>query len=293
MGSVGGDTPAGPRALRRVGIAGVGLIGGSLALALRRARPDLHLVGIDCEPAVARAQALGVFDRVDADLGALRGSDLVVLAAPVRENVELLDRLAAVTRDPLLVTDTGSTKRTLTEAARALPGQISFVGGHPLAGSAQAGASAARAGLFEGRRWLLTPGPATRSPEDVASLSGLVTECGAIPHVIDAEAHDRLVAALSHLPQLAASALMQVIGDAVAAEDLTLAGPGLADTTRLAASSPGIWRDICATNADLIGPLLDALIDTLQRLRSDLPEGGIIGEVFSAAQKSRERLENS
>ena len=293
MGGVAREAPEGARSLDRVGIAGIGLIGGSLALALRRARPGIRMVGVDRGPALERAAALGVFDVVDTDVGALAGADLVVLAAPVRQNAELLRSLPPVLTASVLVTDTGSTKRAVIEAARGLPPHISFVGGHPLAGSAQGGATAARPGLFEGRRWLLTPGPATRSPGDVEALAGLVTLCGATPHVMDAAAHDRIVAALSHLPQLTASALMQVVGDTVGGDNLALAGPGLADATRLAASPPAIWQDICATNADAIAPLIEALIETLQRLRDDLPHGEVITEVFTSAREWRGKIEGS
>ncbi len=110
---------------------------------------------------------------------------------------------------------------------------------------------------------------------------------GAVPRLVGVQAHDRLLAYLSHLPQLAASALMQVVGDAVGQDGLSLAGRGLADTTRLAASPPEIWRDIAATNADEIGPALDALIGLLQDLRKDLPEGERLADVFTDAARWR------
>jgi prephenate dehydrogenase len=170
---------------------------------------------------------------------------------------------------------------------------VSFVGGHPLAGAAQAGAGAARADLFDGRPWLLTPSEATRTPADLERVRAFVLALGAQPRVIDAEAHDRAIAFLSHLPQLTASALMHVVGRAVGDGDLSLAGPGLADTTRLAASPPAIWRDIWATNNDAIVPALDALIETLTRLRNDLPAGDVIAEVFGSAGRWREIVESA
>jgi len=279
--------PGGP-----TGIVGIGLIGGSLALALRRAHPGARLVGVDCGPAIDRAKALGALDEVGPDLSLLAGAELVVLAAPVRQNTELLRELSAVLAGPVLITDTGSTKRAVLEAARALPPQISFVGGHPLAGAARAGATAARADLFEGRRWLITPSAATRRPEDVERVAAMAETVGATPQTIDAVVHDRLTAFLSHLPQLTASALMEVVGGGVGAEGLALAGPGLADTTRLASSPTGIWRDICETNADAIAPALDALIETLQRLRGDLTQGDAVEEVFASARRWRGILES-
>jgi len=278
---------------RRVGVVGIGLIGGSVALAIRRARPDAELVGVDRGPALERASAMGVFDRLGSELSTVASSDFIVLAAPVRQNAALLPRLGEALRSPALVTDTGSTKRVVLEAARSLPPHVSFVGGHPLAGAARAGAGAARADLFEGRPWLLTPCDATRGPADLERVRVFVAMLGAQPRVIDAEAHDRAIAFLSHLPQLTASALMHVVGCAVGERDISLAGPGLADTTRLAASPPAIWRDICATNSDAIVPALDALIETLTRLRGDLSTGDVIAEVFGSAGRWRGIVERS
>jgi prephenate dehydrogenase len=278
---------------RSIGIAGLGLIGGSLARAARRARPDVELVGIDRGEALDRASALGVFDRVGTDLSALAGTDIIVLAAPVRQNAMLLGRLGGAITAPVLVTDTGSTKRAILDAARVLPPHVSFVGGHPLAGAARSGAEAARADLFQGRPWLLTPCDATRAASDVDRIAEFVAALGAAPRVIDGEAHDRLIAFLSHLPQLTASALMHVVGTHVGEPEVGLAGPGLTDTTRLAASPPAIWRDICATNADAIGPALDALIGTLQRLRADLVQGDAIADVFDSAARWRTLVEGA
>ena len=121
----------------------------------------------------------------------------------------------------------------------------------------------------------------------VAKLVEFVQALGAVPRLMEVQEHDRLLAFLSHLPQLTASALMQVVGDAVGQEGLALAGRGLADTTRLASSPPDIWRDIAATNADEIGPALDELIARLQELRRDLPEGDRLAEVFTDAARWR------
>jgi prephenate dehydrogenase len=121
-------------------------------------------------------------------------------------------------------------------------------------------------------------------------LSSFVSALGAVPKIVAVDAHDHLVAFLSHLPQLTASALMQVVGDAVGEDGLALAGRGLADTTRLAASPPDIWKDIAATNADHLGAALDTLIDLLQDMRRDLPDGDRLDEVFTAAARWRERV---
>ncbi len=290
---MGGLEEPAPGGVRSLGIVGIGLIGGSLALSARRADPRIRLTGVDRGVPLERAGALGVFDRLETDLASLADVELVVLAAPVRQNALLIARLAEVLESPVIVTDTGSTKRAVLEAARALPGHVSFVGGHPLAGAAAAGAEFARADLFDGRPWLLTPSDATHGLDEIERVAGFVRRLGALPRVIDGELHDRVFAFLSHLPQLTASALMHVVGTQVGERDLALAGAGLIDTTRLAASPPAIWRDICATNADAIAPALDALIATLQRLRDDLAAGDAVAEIFGSAGKWRDVVDEA
>jgi prephenate dehydrogenase len=303
MGGLGQVAPDAARAVDSVGIVGVGLIGGSIALAARRARPELRLIGVDRGTALQRASALGAFDAVASDLEALRGVSLIVLCAPVRQNVAVLGELARLLGGcgvgnsgsgvAAVITDTGSTKRAMLQAARTLPDTLSFVGGHQVAGAARAGAAAARADLFRGRPWVLTPGEPTRALAHVELVASFVAALGAEPRVIDADTHDRVIAFLSHLPQLTASALMHVVGLAVGPEHLSLAGGGLTDTTRLAASPPEIWRDICATNDDAIGPAIDALIETLQRLRADLPHGTAIADVFESAARWRAAIDTT
>jgi prephenate dehydrogenase len=269
---------------------GVGLIGGSVALAARRAWPTLHVKGVDHGSALDAARFLTAFDAVGEDLAALRDADLIVLAAPVRQNVLVLQRLATLIDRPVLVTDTGSTKRTTVEAAASLPTHVSFVGGHPLAGAARGGLSLARADLFAGRPWLVTPAPGVRSEADVARVTAFAEALGAEPRIMDPDTHDRLFAYLSHLPQLAASALMHAVGKAVG-DRIDLAGPGLADTTRLASSPASIWQDICASNADDIRPAIDGLIAILTELRDGLEDGAVVDAIFESAQEWRERIQ--
>ncbi len=272
-----------------LGIIGLGLIGGSLALASRRAWPGIRIVGVDHGAALEAARWLVAFDALADAPESVRGADLVVLAAPVRQNALVLRELAVVLAEDVLVTDVGSTKRAIAETAGELPPQLSFIGGHPLAGAARGGLVLARGDLFEGRRWLLTPGPAPPRYDHLARLQAFVSGLGAVPQVMSAEEHDRLLAYLSHLPQLTASALIDTVGRAVG-DRIDLAGPGLADTTRLASSPSAIWEDICATNADAIGPALDALIETLQSVRDRLEEPAAVATLFGSAQAWRERL---
>jgi prephenate dehydrogenase len=284
-----GRTQGQPPIFDKIGIVGLGLIGGSIALASRQLWPGALVIGVDNKDVLETAMRLHAIDVAADDPIVLAEANIVILAAPVRTNIELLADLDDNVRESAVVTDTGSTKRAVVEAARSLPERFTFVGGHPLGGAAKGGLEHARPDLFKGRPWLLTPS-SERAGGAVEKLSSFVRALGAQPRVIDADAHDRLLAFLSHLPQLTASALMRVVGDAVGEDGLALAGRGLADTTRLASSPPEIWRDIAATNADEIGPALDALIRVLSDLRGDVKSGDTLSEVFTAAAAWRRSL---
>ena len=285
-----------PPMFSKIGIVGLGLIGGSIALRARELWPSALVIGVDNKDVLETAMRLHAIDVAADDLIVLAEADLVILAAPVTQNIALVEELDENVRVAAVVTDTGSTKREILTAAASLPPRFTFIGGHPLAGAAQGGLEHARPDLFAGRPWLLTsPVAQGGQPTDAGGaaldkLLDFIRALGGEPRIVTAEAHDRLLAYLSHLPQLTASALMQVVGDAVGQEGLALAGRGLADTTRLAASPPDIWRDIASTNADEIGPALDALIALLQELRRDLPEGERLADVFTDAARWRATL---
>jgi len=266
----------------------LGLIGGSVALAARQLWPASLVIAVDNKDVLETAMRLHAIDVAADDPVVLAEVDLVILAAPIRQNIELLGELDEHVRQPAVVTDTGSTKRAIVAAARTLPPKFTFIGGHPLGGSAKGGLENARPDLFKGRPWLLTP--TGDNGDAFEKLTAFVKALGAVPRSIDAAAHDRVLAFLSHLPQLTASALMHVVGETVGQDGLALAGRGLADTTRLASSPAEIWRDIAATNADEIGPALDELIALLQDLRRDLPAGDRLADVFDGAAAWRRML---
>jgi prephenate dehydrogenase len=274
---------------QRIGIVGIGLIGGSLAFAVRRVFPDAAVIGIDRDDVTLVARQLGALTVGSGDLAALAEADLIVLAAPISQNIAVLSRLGGIVRGPALVTDVGSTKRTTVEASHGLPPALTFIGGHPLAGSARGGLEASRVDLFERRPWLLTPDAAT-PPAAVDRLAQFVRALGATPVMVDPVMHDHLLAYTSHLPQLTASALMHVVGESVGDAGLRLSGAGLADTTRVAASPAPIWTDICTTNADEVLPALDRLIATLQTLRGQLAQDQSIAPLFESAQRWRARV---
>jgi prephenate dehydrogenase len=272
-----------------IGIVGLGLIGGSIALAARQIWPSSLVIAVDNKDVLETAMRLHAIDVAADDLIVLAEADLVILAAPVRQNLALLGGLDENLGRPAVITDTGSTKRAIVEAARRLPPRLTFIGGHPLGGAAASGLEHARPDLFKGRPWLFTPsGDAPAGA--LEKLLAFARALGAAPQLVSVAEHDRLLAFLSHLPQLTASALMHVVGDAVRAEGLALAGRGLVDTTRLASSPAEIWKDITATNADEIAEALDTLIALLQELRGDLAAGDRLADVFETASRWRAAL---
>jgi prephenate dehydrogenase len=258
-----------------VGIVGAGLIGRSVALAARRAAPQTRVVTVD---------------RGD-DLGAVAGAELIILATPVDVIIELL-RNGPSTFGDAVVTDVGSTKRDIVHAAR-FAGLTTFVAGHPMAGAASSGPSAARADLFDGRTWFLVPDRAT--PSARATVRGFVERLGARPMLFDDDgaAHDRLLASISHLPQVAASVLMNIVGDSAGPDGLPLAGPGCRDTTRLAGSSAAMWESVLATNAPALRPLLLAMADQLRDAADKIDDAEYVRRLFGAANEYRRQLERS
>lgn len=273
---------------RRIAIAGLGLIGGSIALAVRGRWPECRLIGVDRAAVLAHAVGGGAVDRGASRLSEIGEVDLVILAAPVRQNAELLNELCERSQLGISITDVGGTKRDIVQAARSL-GAATFVGGHPIGGAERGGFGFARPDLFAGRPWVFTPDKNT-SPETLGRLFQFVQGLGARPTTMDAADHDRLMAFLSHLPQLTASVLMEIVGQASTADGLRLAGRGLVDTTRLASSPSSVWRDVCATNADAIGEALDRLIDRLTELRGDLRRGRAVDAIFDEAARWRAEL---
>ena len=279
-----------------IAIVGLGLIGGSIALSIRDRWPESRVFGVDSDPVLAHALGAGAIERGFESVAALPDTSLIILAAPVRQNIDLLQQIGSggrVRLDPAhrrpVVTDVSGTKREIVNAARTGSRVLTFVGGHPLGGGERGGFAFARPDLFAGRPWIFTP-DGDESADAVERLSRFVTGLGARPCILSAEDHDRVMAYVSHLPQLAASALMEAVGAAAGVEGLRMAGRGLVDTTRLASSPADVWRDICLTNADAIGDALDCLIARLTQLRGDLRHGDAIEAIFAAAATWRTEL---
>lgn len=270
-----------------LGIIGVGLIGGSIAKAVRALQPSWRVVGHDLDGIAAAAAAAGVIDAA-VDAAAMASADLVVLAAPISANLAWMDRLAAMECRGL-VTDVGGTKRQVTVKAEALGARLRFVGGHPMAGSERSGFGASDAHLFADRRWFVVPSRASTAA-DVDAVRAFAAGLGAKPQATDAETHDRVMAAVSALPQVTASALMAVVGERVDVPGLGMSGPGLRDTTRLAGSAATWMADGLAHNSREVADAIDALIGELRAVRDSLETPERVSSLFSRAQEWRRAL---
>lgn len=277
----------------KVLIVGVGLIGGSFALALKQAGQVGEVVGIGRHPeALARALELGIVDRVTDDYAdALRGADLVLLAAPVAQTGAILEALLPHLEPQTIVTDAGSTKCDVVAAARAVMRDrvYQFVPGHPIAGSESNGPDAALAGLYHGKKCVLTPLP-ENAAEDVERVASAWRACGAVIHTLSPEDHDRVFAAVSHLPHLLAYALVDDIAAKPHADLLfQYAASGFRDFTRIAGSSPEMWRDISLANRSALLSELDAYLAQLTSMRAMLAAADGVGlqGIYATAQRAR------
>ena len=242
----------------KITIVGCGLIGGSIALALKRRRPDCSVACLDLPERLPAIKEAGLSDQIGtmADLSKhVPDSSVVLLATPVQSVLDMISLIKPFVRENTIVTDVGSTKkRIMAEAPRLLPTGVHFIGGHPMAGSEHSGVEAADPLLFSDRVYALCPYPDTPSNALLLMIE-LVESLLALPITIDPEEHDRIMAMVSHLPQLIAVALMHAAqtGDAEHGMLDKLAGRGFMDMTRLAASDYGIWKGILETNAEVIG----------------------------------------
>lgn len=260
-----------------VSIVGVGLIGGSFALALRAAGFKGRIIGVSSAPAIQAALKHGAIDEALPLPEAAAVSDLIYLAQPIERILETLGLLDAHVRPGTLITDAGSTKRAVVERASQVLRRGRFIGGHPMAGKESRGVEKADATLFRDRPYVLTGRD--------AELEKWIAAIGARLVVLSAEEHDRLVAVTSHLPQLISTALASVIG----AEDgaARVAGPAAIDLTRLALSPYDIWRDIFQTNSGPIDVALGAFIDKLEDLRAKLRRPEMQLEFEEGAEAAR------
>ena len=280
--------------LKKVVVCGVGLIGGSFALALKAAGAVGEVVGLGRRQAsLVAAQQRGVIDRIASDWAdALQDADLVFLAMPVGQMLPVMQALVPHLPPDAIVTDGGSTKLDVVAAARIAFGEkiAQFVPGHPIAGAEKSGVEAAQANLFQDKRVVLTP-----LAENLAARVTLVQRaweaCGAQVSQLDAAAHDQIFAAVSHLPHLLAFALVHEFAQRADADQLFgFAAGGFRDFTRIASSHPEMWRDICLANRAALLVELDTYMAELMRTRSLLAEGNAAGleQMFCTARQRRD-----
>lgn len=278
---------------KKITIFGVGLIGGSFALALKKAGAVQQLVGVDRSAAsVARARELGIVDAVGASFeDAVAGTDLILIAAPVAQTESILASIRPHLQPGTVVTDAGSTKTDVVDAARKALGEkiVQFVPGHPIAGREQNGPEAAIVDLYVGKKVVLTPLP-ENADNAVTRVAGAWEQCGAIIQRLSPQEHDRVFAAVSHLPHLLAYALVDDIAKKPHADLLfQYAASGFRDFTRIAGSSPEMWRDISLANQTALLGELDAYIARLADLRRLLAagDGSALEAVYGNAQRAR------
>lgn len=273
-------------------LVGTGLIGGSFALALKEAGAVRTVLGVGRNPArLTVARELGLIDRT-ADWAEAGQADCILLALPVGETETVLRQLAPHLKPGAIVTDAGSTKANVVAAAHAALGArfADFVPGHPIAGSEQSGPGAARADLYRGKRVVLTPQAGTRG-EATATVRALWEAAGAQVETLDAALHDRVFAAVSHLPHLAAFALVDELAQRADSETFfRFAASGFRDFTRIAGSSPEMWRDIALANRTAVLAELDAYVEALQAIRAAVSaeDAETLLKLFARARAARE-----
>lgn len=285
--------------IKKTAVVGLGIVGGSLAKALKA--KGIKVIGIDMnDDTLWKARNDGVIshDSFNINVGdekyfePLKTADMVFLAIPVMEVVSAVRKLSPYFKKGAIVTDTGGTKRFLINSIKfELPEGVEFIGGHPMAGSEKSGYDHSREDLFINAPYILTPTP-ENSRESVETLKKVVSKIGAIPYVMAAEEHDRIIAAVSHLPQVVATSLAAAVGKLdEGGEWLKLAGKGFKDTTRIAASSFKIWRDVFITNGDEIVKMIRLYEKKLEELADAIEskDEGCIKKIFHEAKKCVER----
>jgi prephenate dehydrogenase len=280
----------------RLAILGVGLIGGSLALALRQAGVVGEIVGIGRGlPNLEKALELGVVDRITQDpLAGVADADVVFMATPVTSLGPMAAKILPVMKPGAILTDGGSVKGAVIEAIEPLlPAGVQFVPGHPIAGTEKSGAEAAFPTLYQGRRCILTPTPAVTS-EALEQVRRMWLLAGSEVVIMDVEKHDRILAAISHLPHMVAYALVNAVGSYDRFEEniLEYSAGGFRDFTRIASSDPTMWRDIAQTNREALLEMVELFEKYLAELKDDIRrgEGERLYEFFQRSKQLRDAI---
>jgi prephenate dehydrogenase len=283
-----------PVLIQRLCIIGVGLIGGSLARALRNANAVAEVVGCGRDTShLKKAQALGVIDRYETDPAeAVKGADIVVLAVPLGAMQGVMERIAPVLTKACILTDVGSAKGSVVEAAKqAFKGvPPTLIPGHPIAGTEKSGVEASYAELFQNRRVILTP-TETSATEAVQKVCAMWEVCGAKVVEMGVVHHDEILAATSHLPHMLAYALVDTLARMDDSQEIfEFAAGGFRDFTRIASSDPEMWHDICLANHDALVEVLEAFSDDLRLLADAVrrADSEFLKDTFTRAKRARD-----
>ena len=282
--------------IQRITIVGLGLIGGSLAKALRRTNPNFEIIGVDkdkenLKSALEDCSINQAYQHLDK---AVIGSQIIFLCTPVHNISNALISLSILVDPGTIITDVGSTKQEIMDLAKdILPETIYFIGGHPMAGAERSGYTASVAHLFENAYYILTPVPGI--PKDIIeTLKLLISSTGALPLIIDPITHDQKVGAISHLPHVVAAALVNTVNDFEDPDHSIqkLAAGGFKDITRIASSNPKMWRDISLSNKTQLIPMISSMISNLYKfgLYLDKDNADVIEEFYENAKTFRDQL---
>lgn len=278
--------------MKKIGIAGLGLIGGSLAKAIKREKLRYHIVASDANVnALTSALFDGVIDEYGTTPEVFHKCDLVFICVPVLMACDYLKQLSQYVSDSTIITDTGSTKNDIEQVAKALGLEQQFVGGHPMAGSEKSGYEAAVPNLFENAYYVLSEN--NDNTKSVSCVREIVQDIGALPMVMAAKTHDEVVSMISHVPHLVASSLVNAVDDINSPAMKILAAGGFKDITRIASGSPIMWRDICVSNATNIVVGLDRVIQQLQRFKQTVQQSNGTEMLLQKAKTYRDTLQDN
>lgn len=281
---------------KKITIIGVGLIGGSLGLALKEKKANFKIVGIDKQEIIEKAIARGAIDEGTVNLKeGIEEADIVIIATPVKTILNLLTQINPFLKKGCIVTDTGSTKQQIVQKAnKVLSKDIFFIGGHPMAGSEEYGIDSANSHLFQDKTYILTP---TKKSNLIAieKISSLIKMIGAKRLILNSLEHDRIVGTVSHLPQIMAVSLVNMVSELVRKENnnnyFKAVGEGFKDMTRIASSPYKIWEDICDTNQENILEMIQEFRNYLEVIEDKLKnDPSSLKEEFQKASKLREAL---
>ncbi|NLL00429.1 MAG: prephenate dehydrogenase [Clostridiales bacterium] len=287
--------------IKRIGFIGFGLIGGSIAKAIKANHPTVLIYAFDYhsnKPSADLEAAItdGILDQISYDLEAdFSECDIIFLCAPVLANISYLSRLKPIVKPSCIITDVGSVKSNIHKAVEELGMQDIFIGGHPMTGSEKTGYGNSYALLLENAYYILTP--TENTPKDkLDQLHALVKEMGSLPIILNAKEHDEITAAISHLPHIVAAQLVNLIreSDDMSEKMKQLAAGGFKDITRIASSSPQMWQNICLTNSKIIKDILDQYILSLKNASDalDTMDGDYLYRMFDTAGEYRNSIPN-